>query len=685
MKLPLSLPVSTALLSLTSFGVGIAQDAFDPLPEIIVYGKAEDLLGKADAATEGRASNEELSKRPTVRRGELLEVIPGVIVTQHAGGGKANQYFVRGYNLDHGTDFHVSVDGVPANYRNHAHGQGYADINFIVPEFVDHLDYFKGPFSTRYGDLSTAGGADYQLYDRLPTGILSMSYGSNDYTRILLGDSWDVGESSLSIGLEYTHEDGPWNRANNYDRYNFFARYHCGDLDNYFSVTALAHSGDWHSSDQIPERALDSGAVDRFGAIDETTGGDTQRHSLSTRWQRSDGHTTTHLDAWVGYYDLELFSNFTYFLNDPVRGDQFEQSESRFFAGAHLWHRWDYNLSGKESATTIGFQTRNDFIDDIGLYLTEERERFDTIREDDVYVGSYSLYADNQTQVTDWLRVGAGVRGDLFSFDVDSDLAANSGTETDAIFSPKLNLVFGPWNDTEFYVNAGYGFHSNDARGVTIAVDPTDGVTPLDSVDPLVRTKGAEIGMRTQALRDVTATVALWYLESESELVYVGDAGTSEAGDASERWGVEAAIYWRPESWLTADLEYAFSDARFVNAAPGMSEIPNSVDHAISAGVTLGEGNGLFGSLRARYFAPRPLEESGEIESASSFLVNGRVGYRKDDIEVSIDVLNIFDREDNDIEYFYDSRLTGEVGAVADRHLHPVEPRQVRLNVSYTF
>ncbi|MDB4537750.1 TonB-dependent receptor plug domain-containing protein, partial [Akkermansiaceae bacterium] len=540
----------------------LGQDTIETLDPIVVTGKAEDVLGEVTSANEGRANNEELSKRPTVRRGELLEVIPGVIVTQHAGGGKANQYFVRGYNLDHGTDFHVGLDGMPANYRTHSHGQGYADINFIVPEFVDHLTYFKGPFKTTYGDLSTAGGAEYELYDRLPEGILSLTYGSDDYTRLVYGDSWDLGEGALTLGLEYTHEDGPWLRGNDYNRLNLFARYHQGDEDNYFNITGLAHSGDWNSSDQIPRRAVANGSLDRFGAIDNMTGGETSRYSLSTRWQRSDEKSTTHLDAWIGSYDLELFSNFTYFLNDPVRGDQFEQSESRIFTGLNLWHRWDYLLGGMDSKTTLGFQTQNDFIDDIGLYLSQRRNRFQTVRLDDVSVGSYSIYLDHETKVNDWFRAGLGLRGDLFHFDVESDLAANSGNETDGILSPKANLVFGPWNETEFYLNAGLGFHSNDARGTTIAIDPTDGVTPLDRVDPLVRTKGAEFGIRSQAIPDVTATLAFWYLESDSELIYVGDAGTSEAGDGSERWGIETALYWRPHDWLTADLEYAYSDAR---------------------------------------------------------------------------------------------------------------------------
>jgi hypothetical protein len=660
-----------------------AQDAFEDaevLPEVEVIGKAEDILGKATSASSGQASHEELSQRPTLRRGELLEVIPGFISTQHSGGGKANQYFVRGFNLDHGTDFHVGVDGMPANYRTHSHGQGYADLNFIVPEFVQHLDYFKGPIKTSFGDLSTAGGADYRLFNVLPGGLFSATYGEYDYARIVLADTWTVGRGDFSFGLEYTHEDGPWQRGNNYNRYNLFARYHEGDDENYWNVTALSHFGDWNSSDQKPSRAIANGTIDRFGAVDPTTGGDTARHSLSTTLQRKEGNGTTRFNAWLGTYQLDLFSNFTYFLNDPIRGDQFEQSESRFFAGFDLSHRWDYEIQGRPSHTTIGFQTRNDWIDDIGLHLTQNRRRFDTIRQDDVYVGSYSLFLDHETKVNDWFRAGFGIRGDLFHFDVRSDLTANSGNESDGIISPKLNLAFGPWNETEIYLNAGYGFHSNDARGTAITIDPTDGVTPLDPVDPLVQTRGAEIGVRTHAIKDLTASLGLWFLESDSELVYIGDAGTSEAGDASERWGVEAAVYWRPTEWFTFDAEYAWSDARFVNAPSGFDAIPNAVEHTLSTGITIGQSEGWFGALRGRFFSARPLEESSTFESQSSFIVNSRLGYRRDDWEVSLDVLNLFDRDDRDIEYFYESRLPGEATGVNDIHFQPMEPRQVRVN-----
>lgn len=669
----------SAIFLLTA-GLAIGQEpdfGISEMEETIVTGKAEDILGEATSATQGQANNAELSQRPFLRRGELLEVVPGVIVTQHAGGGKANQYFVRGYNLDHGTDFHIGVDGMPGNYRTHAHGQGYADLNFIVPEFVERLDYFKGPFFAKYGDLSTAGGVDYTLMPFLEEAIASFSYGENNYYRALLGHSWEAGIGHLTLGGEFTHEDGPWIRGNDYNRYNGLMKWHAGDEENFLSVTALFHSGKWNSSDQIPLRAVEAGTLNRFGAIDDTTGGDTERQSLSLKMQQTKGDWIIRTEAWAGRYTLDLFSNFTYF-TDPVNGDQFEQNEERFFAGLNVAADWTHGLGSLESRSTFGFQTQHDWIDDIGLYPTIARRRTGVTNVDDVYQGSYGIYFENETRLTEWARVILGARGDFFHFDVESgDNPADTGSEWDAIFSPKAGLVLGPWNETELYLNAGMGFHSNDARGVTAAIDP---------VDALVRTRGAEVGLRTRAVENVTASIGLWWLDSDSEFVYVGDEGTTEAGPASERYGVEAAVYWRPHQCLTLDAEYAWSYAQ-ADVAPGeFSAIDNSVPHMASAGLTIGGDYGWFGSLRGRYFSRRPLlGDNARAKSRESLQVNGRVGYRWENLEVSLDILNILDRNDRDIEYFYESQLPGEAAPVEDIHFHPTEPRQVRANLVYRF
>ncbi|MFT4176675.1 MAG: TonB-dependent receptor plug domain-containing protein [Luteolibacter sp.] len=658
-----------------------AQQKPVSLDPVIVTGKVGSLTGIATSASEGWTSAGELQDRPLLRRGELLESVPGVVITQHSGDGKANQYFVRGFNLDHGTDFSVSMDGQPVNFVTHAHGQGYADLNPIIPELVERLDYWKGPFFGEIGDLSTAGAARFRFYDALPRGIASVTVGENDFYRGMLADTvrW-AGESGVTYAVEYQYYNGPWKFPSNSERMNGFLKYFKNSGEDRFSVTAMAYAGNWNSTDQVPKSLIDEGSLDRFGALDDSDGGNSQRFSLMAEWDRELKNGRIHADVYFGYYDLDLFSNFTYRLNDPVNGDQFEQQDGRYFFGGEVRREWDF---GAKNKVTAGLQTRNDFIDDVGLYHTTNRERLETVRVDDVVVNSVGVFGTLDYQVNEWFRIQPGLRADVFRFDVSSDDPANSGTRSDGIVSPKLSLIFGPWEKTELCVNAGYGFHSNDARGVTISRDPETG-DPADRVDPLVRTYGTELGVRTEAPGNVVSTLSVFYLHSDSELIYVGDAGNSEAGPATVRYGVEWSVYWKPEEWLMFDHEITLSEGRLQDVGRD-DRIPGAVPLVWSAGLTVGKREGWFGSLRGRYFSPRPLIEDNSEKSRASFQVNSRVGYRRNDWEISLDCLNLLDRKDNDIEYYYESRAPGQVAAREDIHLHPAEPRTLRLSVTRYF
>lgn len=654
----------------------------DMLDTVVVSGKAKNLLGVATSASQGQASAEELKQRPFLRTGELLEVVPGMIITQHSGGGKANQYFVRGFNLDHGTDFAIFVDNMPVNNRTHGHGQGYADINFLIPELVEELEYVKGPYSPQFGDFSTAGAARFRLYRELPEGIASFALGTDNYYRGLVADSVQAGPGVATFALEYHYYDGPWVQPDELQRWNGFFRYVVGDEADYASFTLMGYDSGWDATDQVPQRAIKSGLIDRLGYIDPTVGGDSHRYSASVDFQKTGDSGVTKGSVYAGTYQLDLYSNFTLFLDDPVNGDQFNQFDDRWFAGSVVSHEFDgLDLLGREADLTVGLQTHHDWIDGVGLHKTSARQRVSTVREDDVYEASLGGYGDVEIFWNDWIRTQTGLRADLYYFDVDAkSLPANSGSDWDGIVSPKAGIVFGPWNETELYLNGGFGFHSNDARGVTISRDPLTGER-VDSVPPLVRTRGAEVGVRTQLIPNLTSTLSFWYLHSDSELVYVGDAGNIEAGDASERYGIEWSNYWRPTSWLYLDTEFTATDSRFT--ATG-EEIENAVPISFSGGIAIGESVGPFASLRARYFSPRPLNGDGSIESSDAFQVNARLGYRtQNGWEVALEALNLLDADDNDIEYYYASRLPGEpVGGIEDRHLHPYEPRQIRLSVS---
>ncbi len=669
------------------------SSATTTLPEVVVEGKARDLVGITDTASKGRATQEDFLSRPLQRRGEILETIPGVIITQHAGGGKANQYFLRGFNLDHGTDFAVSLEGMPLNLRTHAHGQGYTDLNPIIPELISGIDYAKGTYTAADGDLSTAGSANFQVWDAMPQNMVRFEVGEYNYYRALLAGTQALSpmeqgtvQQGLTYGLEYNYYDGPWSKPEEFNRWNGLLRYFAGDEDNKLSVTFMAYTGSWTSTDQIPARAIQNGTIGRYDSVDGSAGGNSERYSLNVAYEHRDDDVVTRANLYGIYYSLDLFSNFTYFTTGPA-GDQFEQSEKRIVLGGNVSRTWEErDLFGVQSDLTLGFQTRTDLIDGIGLWATSNRARLSNVRQDDILESSFGLYAEMVNRWAPKFRTVLGLRGDVYYFETSqSTLAANEGELWDGIISPKFSAIFGPWNETELYLNFGMGFHSNDARGVNTTIDPNTnaGVTP---VDPLVRTMGGEIGLRTHAIQDLTTTISLFWLQSDSELVYVGDAGTNEPGPASRRFGVEVASYWRPTKWFSADAEIALTYARFRNS-PGVDHIPNSVPVMFSGGVNFGaQGNddGWFTGVRLRAFANRPLEETNTIQGRDSFMLNGTVGYRRKNWEAAIDCLNILNRADNDIEYAYDSALAGGP-TVSDVHLHPVEPRMFRFRVTYRF
>ncbi len=668
-----------------------AQQAIEPtvLPEVVVTERSDSLIGLADSAGEGVVGHEQLSLRPLLRPAEIVEAIPGVIVSQHSGAGKANQYYLRGFNLDHGTDLATSIDGVPINMRTHAHGQGYTDLNFLIPEFVNFVEYKKGPYFAEVGDFGSAGAFNMQLFRVLPQNFVTVTGGTDGYARLVLGDSRPVGPGTLLLGLELYRNDGPWQNPDDYQKINGIVTYSQGTAEQGWSITGMAYHGNWTASDQLAQRAIDSGFVDRFGTLDQSTGGDSSRYSLQAEWHRADERSATKILLYGLYYDLDLFSNFTYFLDDPENGDQFEQKDRRVQWGATAAHSLFGEVFGKKMENTFGLQFRQDNIRN-GLYHTELRRRLDTTRADHVIETSIGGYYSNKTQWAPWFRTDAGVRLDYYYYDVNAGLPVNSGSKGAALASPKLSLIFGPWAKTELYLNGGFGFHSNDGRGVLTRVDPGSGesVTPAD---PLVRTKGAEVGIRTTIVPGLQSSLTAWILDIDSELLFIGDAGATEASLPSRRWGIESANFYNPTPWLTLDADFAWSQARFTGDAPDGRRIPGSIETVIAAGVTVhdlpGKLAGWSASLRWRYFGPRDLIEDGSVRSESTSLVNAQLGYRFNQTwSATLDVFNLFDANESDIDYFYTSRLRGEpAGGVDDIHTHPAEPRQIRFSVTANF
>ncbi len=673
--------------ALASGQLALAADDEKTLSTVTVETSRNSQLGIAASANEGLVTQQQLEARTVYRPGEILEAIPGLVVSQHSGEGKANQFYLRGFNLDHGTDLRTTVDGMLVNQRTHAHGQGWTDLNFMIPELFSRLDYRKGPYYAAEGDFASAGSANVVYADKLDAGIASIGVGQFGYRRVLLADSPKAGNGNLLYALELFRNDGPFTNPDDYRKINGVLRYSEGTASNGFNVAAMAYRGRWNATDQIPQRAVDSGQIGRFDAIDPTDGGKAERFSVSGAWNRTTAEGSSHVNAYVIRSKLDLYSNFTYFLDDPVNGDQFNQRDRRTTTGLTLSHTLPTPLLGRESETTIGLQLQNDNIFN-GLFSTVARQRLSTTREDHVSEASAGIYLENSTRWAEKFRTVAGVRADFYRFNVASDNPLNSGKRSDSIASPKLSLIFGPWAKTEYYVNAGSGFHSNDARGATITVDPKNPALPVDRVPPLVRSKGAELGVRTEVIPGLQSSLAVYRLDFDSELLFVGDAGTTEAGRPSRRTGVEFNNYYKPAKWLTIDADFAFAHARFKDQDPAGSRIPGAVEGVASLALAVNHIGPWFGALQLRYFGPRPLLEDNSVRSKSTRTLNGRIGYKiSPKLRVELEGFNLTRRQDSAIDYYYASRLASEAPGTAtpDIHFHPIESRSFRVTLTANF
>ena len=405
---------------------------------------AENLVGIAAAASQGAVTSAQLEARPVMRAGEVLETIPGLIVSQHSGEGKANQYYLRGFNLDHGTDFSTTVAGVPVNTPTGAHAHGYADVSFLIPELVSGVQFKKGPYFADEGDFSAAGAANVSYLNRLEGPIVRLSAGHDGWGRMFAAASPRVGGGHLLGAVELNHNDGPWVRPDDYRKVNTVLRYSRGDNRNGLSVTGMGYWADWDSSDQVADRAVQSGLIPRFGLLDPTDGGSGNRQSLAVEFQRSDGPSSLRGTAFVLRNSLNLFSNFTYFLDDPDNGDQFEQAERRIATGGRLTYRRLGHLFDRHTESAIGVQLRRDWLSPVGLYRTAARERLSTTREDEVGQTMAGAYAQTEIEWTHRLRTTFGLRADLYQFAVTSDNPLNSGKGVDALASPKLGAVSRP-------------------------------------------------------------------------------------------------------------------------------------------------------------------------------------------------------------------------------------------------
>lgn len=637
---------------------------------VTVWGQRESQIGSALSASEGAVDFGKFVDRPLLRVGELAEVVPGLAATQHSGTGKANQYFLRGFNLDHGTDFSISLDGMPLNLRTNAHGQGYLDINFLIPEIVQRIRYRKGVAAADVGDFSAAGSAAFTTFAMLPENFGQIEIGENNWRRAVAGVN--IGDFGY-VAFDLTGDDGPWDKPERLKKLNGFLRLNQGD----WSLTGGAYHAEWNATDQIPLRAVQSGLIGRLADIDPYVGGSSDRAWLNLGYADADGLSG---HAYAMHYRLKLTSDFTYFLDDPVNGDEFQQAEKRMIYGGSAMKTFAPIAGWTPS---IGFEARLDRIDPVGLYHTQAGRRFDTVREDRVDQDSAGAFADVSAKF-DRLRVDLGLRADMMRAKVASSDPRNSGTRSDTLWSPKASAAWSFSDALEAYLSAGEGFHSNDARGATIRVDPATG-DPADRVPLLVKAKGVEAGLRYERPR-FSATATVFGLDLDSELVYVGDAGATEPSSASRRTGAEITGTWAVADWLTLDGAAAATRACLRKVAAGEDRIPLATEYVVTGGATVHFGPAWTGSMTARRLGPAPLIEDNSARSKTSTVVNGRLAWRAGRLTLAAEVLNLFDSKDADITYFYASRLPGEPAeGVDDIHFHPVPPRSARVQARVSF
>ncbi|MDB5990017.1 MAG: tonB dependent receptor family protein [Herbaspirillum sp.] len=699
-----ALAVSTALICMHA---AMADDDVQMAP-VTVVGHYDNAVGSSDAASQGVVRGSTLKDLPLLRPGEILETVPGLVVTQHSGDGKANQYFLRGYNLDHGTDFATTVNGVPANMPTNAHGQGYSDLNFVMPELVDRIDYRKGPYFAGNGDFSSAGSADILYVKKLDQSIVNLTVGAEGYRREVAAGSITLGapvqQSAKGAGsalidqgptllgaLELEHNDGPWAVKEGFKKTNAFARLSDGGSTNGWSIDATYYDAQWNSTDQVPLALIQSGQLCRYCAMDPTDGGNSTRAIVSGEWHSHDADGYTKVAAFAEHEQMALWSDFTFFELRPATGDQFQQAESRNIFGAQFVKGWNHTLFGHDSVTEAGLQLRHDNID-VSLDNSQARVPYQTVTNDQVGETMSSLYLQNTTSWNDWFRTLAGVRGDAVAMNMTSySLPQNSGAAAGKKLSPKLSLIFGPWAKTEFFMNAGKGFHSNDARGVIDKIDPTTG-DAATAVPSLAGSVGKEIGLRSEWVDGLQSSLALWSLNSDSEIVYAADSaiGSTSPNGASKRYGIEWNNHWIANRWLLIDADMAWTHARY--ATPGANNsagdfIPNAAGRVGLFRATLHDLGPWTVGLETRYIGPYPLAQDGSLIAPSAMVTNLRLQRELTrNVSVAVDALNLFNRQYYDIAYEQDYQVSPASPVTPNGvTVHPGEPRAIRVTLALKF
>ena len=671
--LPNQLPLRLSLLvAISAANVSFAQSQEERVDEIVVFGRDTELVGIAQTASEGFVGGADLLIRPLVKTAELLESMPGMVAVQHSGSGKANQYFLRGFNLDHGTDYTVLIDGVPMNLRSHGHGQGYLDVNGLIPETVDGINYRKGPYYADLGDFSIAGASFINTIDSLERNFLSAEGGGEGYGRYVGGFTHEVAGGDLTVIGEAKFHDGPWQHEEDLNHYSVWGKYLRNTSFGEAVYTFSAYRADWEPTEQVPERAFGSAVCpDAFCSLDPTARGETSRWVATV--DLSGGSWSANLFAQS--YDWTMSSN-------PTYDAQINQFDKRYIFGG----RAESTLVGNEAIEiNAGGDFRYDDGDEIGVEEYARGRYVGEIARNEIKEFSIGPFIDATWHASDSLRLNAGLRYDYYDFDVTAlNATSQAGSKQDDEFSPKLGLAYTPLENLEFYANWGEGFHSNDARGVVNTVDPVPGIS---------KGTGYELGGRL-TLGEFKFTLANWWLDQDSELIFVGDSNSVEPKGESERDGYEITLFYSPVDWFALDASFAASEARYVNNPDG-THVEQAVEEAAQAGIAIRQDN-WDASFRVRYLGPYALDAANSLRGEALTTANVRVAYHFPSITVFLEGINLFDTDGTEISYYYPAYIQGfdPVGLTSEDidcdvtnclMSRTTEPRNFSVGLKYEF
>ncbi len=627
----------------------------------------------------------DIQARPVNSSQDILRIVPGLVIAQHAGGGKAEQIFLRGFDIDHGTDIRITVDGLPVNMVSHAHGQGYADLHWLIPEMVKSVDFAKGNYDAGAGDFATAGHVNFNTPTALGQSMIKLEGGQFDTWRAvaafdLLGEEARTKNRNAWLASEYHFSNGYFDSPQNFTRFNLMGKYTTLLGENQsLSVSFSTFRSRWDHSGQIPQRAISDGTIGRFGAIDDTEGGETSRSNVSLVFMKNLGDRTFFKNQiYLVNYDFELYSNFTFFLNDPVNGDQIRQKENRNIIGYNgSWNK-EITIGGKRLNTEIGLQLRYDDIKNNELSRTaNRRETLSRLAFGDVEEANAGFYIDQTLQLSSRWTVNAGLRYDQFYFAYSDRLLQqyNNQTATEGIVSPKLNLFFDASETVRLFAHAGIGFHSNDAR---VVVAQTAGTT-------LPKAFGVETGVLFKPVPRLLFNFSVWRLDLEQEFVYVGDEGVVEPSGRTQRQGFDFSARWQLTRWLFADADFNYTLPRAKDEPEGENYIPLAPTVTSIGGLTAQAKSGLFGSIRYRYIGDRPANEDYSVTAQGQFVTDVMAGWKKSNYEVNLSIQNVFDTEFNDAQFDTESRLQNEPAPVSELHFTPGTPFFFKGSLSYFF